>query len=107
VNLSNYFFRTDSLVLISITCNLLALYFIHEIRETFDVKFMPEISLEQMYDSKFHEHQSMKLQLTYEIMFSYVQKLQKKTINIVRYNKFSKPQLGRAGPGRAGFKGYI
>jgi len=28
VNLSNYFFRKNSVVLISITCSLLALYFI-------------------------------------------------------------------------------
>jgi len=47
---------------------------------------------------------STKLQLSYEIMFGYVQKLQiahlirLKTINIVSYNKFSKPRLGRAGP---------
>jgi len=46
----------------------------------------------------------MKLQFSYEIMFGYVQKLQilhlilLKTINIVIYNKFSKPgRLGRAG----------
>jgi len=31
---SNHFFRTDSIVLIAITCSLLALYFKHEIRET-------------------------------------------------------------------------
>jgi len=43
----------------------------------------------------------MKLQLSYEIMFSYVQKLQivhlipLKTINIVSHNKFYKPRLGR------------
>jgi len=43
----------------------------------------------------------MKLQLSYEIMFGYVQKLQivhlfpLKTINIVSYNKFSKPRPGR------------
>ena len=30
MNLSNYFFRTDSIVLISITRSLLALYFMHE-----------------------------------------------------------------------------
>ena len=46
----------------------------------------------------------MKLQLSYEIMFGYVQELQivhlipLKTINIVSYNKFSKP--GRAGLGQ-------
>jgi len=28
-----------------------------------------------MFDSKFHGHQSTKLQLSYEIMFGYVQKL--------------------------------
>jgi len=45
-----------------------------------------------MFESKFHEHQSMKLQLSYEIMFGYVQKLQiehlipLKPINIVSYN---------------------
>jgi len=42
-----------------------------------------------MFDSKFHGHESMKLELSYEIMFGYVQKLQiahlipLKTINIV------------------------
>jgi len=47
----------------------------------------------------------MKLQLSYEIMFGYVQKLQiahlipLQAINIVSYNKSSKPR-----PGRAGFK---
>jgi len=57
-----------------------------------------------MFDSKFHGYQSTKLQLSYEIMFSYVQKLQiahlipLKTINIVSYNKFSKPRPGWAGP---------
>ena len=45
MNLSNYFVRTDSVELISITCSLLALYFMHEIRQTSDVGFMPEISL--------------------------------------------------------------
>jgi len=46
----------------------------------------------------------MKLQLGYEIVFGYVQKLPVahliplKTINIVSYNKFSKPWPGRAGP---------
>jgi len=56
-----------------------------------------------MFDSKFHGYQSMKLQLSYEIMFDYVQKLRivhlipLQTINIVSYNKFSKPQPGRAG----------
>jgi len=56
-----------------------------------------------MFDSKFHGHQSTTLRLSYEIMFCYVQKLQRsclvplKTINIVSYNKFSSP--GRAGPG--------
>jgi len=64
---------------------------------------MPEISLDNMFDSKFHGHQSMKLQLSYEIMFGYVHKLQiarlipSKTINIDSYNKFFKPRLGRAG----------
>jgi len=47
MNLSNYFFRTDSIVLMSITRNLLALYFTHEIRETSDDRFMPEISLDK------------------------------------------------------------
>ena len=54
-----------------------------------------------MFDFKFHGYQSMKLQLSYEIMFDYVQKLQiahdlipLKTINIVSYNKFSKPRPG-------------
>jgi len=45
----------------------------------------------------------MKLQLSYEIMFGDVQKLQiahlipLKTINIVSYNKFFKPVPGLAG----------
>jgi len=57
-----------------------------------------------MFDSKFHGYQSMKLQLSYEITFGYAQKLQiahlipLQTINIVSYNKFSKPRLGLAGP---------
>jgi len=57
-----------------------------------------------MFDSKFHEHQSVKLQLSYEMMFGYVQELQisrlipLNTINIVSYNKFFKP--GRAGLGQ-------
>jgi len=55
-----------------------------------------------MFDSKFHGHQLMKLQLSYEIMFGYVHKLQiahlipLKIINMVSCNRFSKP----AGPGR-------
>jgi len=46
----------------------------------------------------------MKLQLSYDITFGYVQKLQiahlipLKAINIVSYNKFSKPWSGRARP---------
>jgi len=46
-----------------------------------------------MFDSKFHGYQSMKLQLSYEITFGYVQKLQiahlfpLQTIDIVNYNK--------------------
>jgi len=47
MNLSNYFFRTDSIVLISTTCSLFALYFMHEIREISDIRFMPEISLDK------------------------------------------------------------
>jgi len=47
MNLSNYFFRTYSVVLISITCSQLALYFMHEIRETSDIRFMPETSLDK------------------------------------------------------------
>ena len=45
----------------------------------------------------------MKLQLSYEIMLDYVQKLQishlipLKTINVVSYNKFFKSRPGRAG----------
>ena len=38
INLSNYFFITDSIVLISTTCRMLALHFMHEIREISDVK---------------------------------------------------------------------
>jgi len=49
MNLSNYFFRTDSIVLISTTYSLLALYFMHEIREISDVRFMPEISLDKFW----------------------------------------------------------
>jgi len=41
-----YFFRTYSIVLISMTCSLLALYFMNEIRESSDVRFMPEISVD-------------------------------------------------------------
>ena len=54
-----------------------------------------------MFDSNFHGHQSMKLQLTYEIRFGYVQILQiahlipLKTINIISYNKFSELWPGR------------
>jgi len=54
-----------------------------------------------MFDSKFHGHQSMKLQLSYEIMFGNVEKSQivhlipLMTINIVSYNIFSKPRPGR------------
>jgi len=52
-----------------------------------------------MFDSKFHGHQSTKLQLSYEIMFGYVQKLQRShLIPFVSYNKFFKPRLGRARP---------
>jgi len=47
VNLSSYFFRIDSIVLICITRSLLALYFMHEIRETSDVRFMPEIFVDK------------------------------------------------------------
>jgi len=47
MNLSNYFFITDSIVLISTTCSLLALYFMDEIREICEVRFMPEISLDK------------------------------------------------------------
>jgi len=71
----------------------------HEIRETSQVRFMPEISLDKY--SKLHGHQTMKLQLNYEIMLGNVQKFQiaylipLKTIETVSYNKFSKP--GRAG----------
>jgi len=55
-----------------------------------------------MFDSKFHGHQSMKLQLSYEITFGYIQKLKiahlipLKTVNIVSYNKFSEPRPGWA-----------
>jgi len=45
MNLSNYFFRTDSMVLLAITFNLLALYFMHEISETSDVRFMPMVTI--------------------------------------------------------------
>jgi len=44
------------------------LYFMHEIRETSDVRFMPEIFLDKCLTLKFHGHQSMKLQLSYEIV---------------------------------------
>jgi len=47
MNLSNYFFTTDSTVLISVTCSLLVVYFMHEIRETSGVRFMPEISFDK------------------------------------------------------------
>ena len=45
----------------------------------------------------------MKLQLSYEILFGHVQKLQiadlipLKPVNIVSYDKFSKPRPGRVG----------
>jgi len=45
----------------------------------------------------------MKSHLSYEIMFGYAQNLQiahlipLKTINIVSYNKYSKPRSGRVG----------
>jgi len=58
--------------------------------------------------TKFHGHQLMKLQLSYDIMFGSVQRLQIahlipfRAINNVSYNKFSKQWSGRAGPGRAG-----
>jgi len=74
----------------------------HEIREI-SRQVHARNFLWQMCDSKFHRYQSMKLQLSYEIMFGYVQKLQiahfipLKTINIVSYNTFSKPRPGRAG----------
>jgi len=47
MNLSNYFFTTDSIVLISTTCSLLALHFINEISKISGVRFMPEISLDK------------------------------------------------------------
>jgi len=34
-------------VLISTTCSLLALYYMHEIREISVIRFMPEISLDK------------------------------------------------------------
>jgi len=40
-------FRTGLIVLISITCSLLPLYFMHEIREIFNIRFFPEISLDK------------------------------------------------------------
>jgi len=62
----------------------------HEIRGTFDVRFMTEISLDKSL-TKIHGHHSVR----YSVMklFGYVQKLQiahlilLKTINIVSYNK--------------------
>jgi len=68
VNLTNYFFRTDSIVLISVTFSLLRFHFMPEIRETSDVRNFPW----QMFDSKFHGHQPIKLQLSYKIMFDYI-----------------------------------
>ena len=61
---------------------------------------MPEISL----NKRLTRNSTDISQLSYEIMFGYVQKLQMahliplKTINIVSYNKFSKPRPGWAGP---------
>jgi len=49
MNFSNYFFRTDSIVLISVPCSLLALYFMYEIRETSDVRFMPKFPLTNVW----------------------------------------------------------
>jgi len=103
MNLSNYFFITDSIVFISTTHRLLALHFMHEIRDISDVRFMPEISLDKCLTlnstdiSPWNYNSVMKL-------FGYVQKLQMahliplKTINTVSYNTFSKPRPGRAGP---------
>jgi len=57
-----------------------------------------------MFDSKFHGHQSTKLQLSYKMMFGYVKELQiahlipLNTVNVVSYNKFSKLWPGRARP---------
>jgi len=39
--------RTDSILLISITCSLLALYFMHEIAEISYVTFIQEIFLDK------------------------------------------------------------
>jgi len=47
MNLSSCLFRTHSIVLTSMTCRLLVLYFMHEIREISGVRFMTEISLDK------------------------------------------------------------
>ena len=65
----------------------------HEIREISDIRFMPVISIDKCLTLNFTD-QSMKLQLSYEITFGYVQQLQivhliaLQTINIVSFNKF-------------------
>jgi len=67
MNLTNYIFITDSIMVISTTCSLLALYFMHEIREIADVRFMPEISLHKRLTlNSTHGHESKKLQLSYD-----------------------------------------
>ena len=45
----------------------------HEIRETSDIRFMPEIPSTKLFDSEFHVHQSIKLQLSYEIVWLYTE----------------------------------
>jgi len=73
----------------------------HEIRETSDVRFMPEISLDKCLT--LNSTDISQLNYNSVMMFGYAQKLQiahsipSKTINIVSYNKFSKPRPGRAG----------
>ena len=68
--------------------------------EIYGIRFMPEISLDKYF--KFHGHQSVKLQLSYEIVWLCTEfadsiLIPLKTINIVSYNKFSKPRPGQAG----------
>ena len=92
MNLSNYFFRTDSIVLISITCSLLALDFMHEIMETLTSDSCEKFHLTNV--CKFHGHQSMKLQLSYEITFGYVQKLQIAHLIPLKTIKFVKALAG-------------
>jgi len=69
--LCSYFFTTDSIVLISINAacwHFISCMKLGNLWHQIHARNFPW----QMFDSKFHRHQSMKLQLRYEIMFGYV-----------------------------------